>query len=194
MSQTYKNDTGLCSVTQYFSPYLSWDNITPAVLTNAADRGSRVHQALADEINGEFIVVDDDIKGYVAAGRKFLEMVDETVLVEQRLTSDVHQFTGQVDLVCRIKADKCLTLVDWKTASIVQKSWGLQLSAYKHLVDANNFRLKIGRLMSVRLKKDGTYKICEYSNPEYLFSVFLNVMSAYRFFNPKVVDIDWENI
>jgi len=190
----YINKTGLCSVTQVFSSYVSWDHIRPDVLANAAVRGSRVHDALADEMNGDFVIVDEEIKGYVDAGRAFLKMVDETILIEQRLISDLHQFTGQVDLVCLIKGDTRLTLVDWKTATVVQKSWGLQLAAYKHLVDANNFNLKIGRLMTVRLKKNGTYQIEEYSNPAYLFSVYLNVLSSYRFFNPKTENINWETL
>jgi len=192
---SYKNDTGLCSVTQCFLPYLSWDHITPAVLTNAADRGSRVHQALADEINGEFTVVDADIKGYVAAGRKFLEMVDETVLVEQRLTSDVHQFTGQVDLVCRIKGDKCLTLVDWKTSATLSKSWPLQLAAYGHLANANAYPLPPGtRYMAIQLRRNGTFIVREYTNPAHDFAIFLNVLSAWKYFNPKPIFFDFEEL
>lgn len=190
---TYVNDTGLCSVTQCFSPYIDWSHISPSVLEKAADRGNRVHRALADEANGEFVIVDDDIKGYVEAGRKFLAMAAEILMVEQRLISDLYKFTGQVDLVCQMRGETDISLVDFKTSSVVSKSWGLQLSAYKNLVDANNYQYNIKRLMSVRLKKDGNYAIHEYTNPAYLFSVFLNALSTFRFFydNPSK-NINWE--
>ena len=196
----YKNDTGLCSVTTCFSPYISWDKISPQVLANAAERGSRVHQALADELNGEFAVVDDEIRGYVEAGRKFMENVEEVLVVEERLISDVHQYTGQVDLVCRMSGDEDsgsnsrLTIVDFKTSSIVSKSWPLQLAGYAFLVKANNIRMNIKRHLAVQLRKDGTYKINEYTNPARDFSLFLNALTIFKYFNPKPIVIDWESL
>lgn len=189
---SYSNQTGLASVTQCFSPYVDWSHINQEVLRKASERGSRVHAAIADEINGEFPMLEDGDRGYFDAAMKFMEIVDEIVLVEKRLTSDVHQYTGQIDLVCRIKGDSRFTLLDWKTSSVISKSWPLQISGYKHLVSCNNYQSDIGRCMAVQLKPNGTYKINEYLNTARDFSIFLNCLTAFRYFKPKTVDIDWD--
>jgi hypothetical protein len=190
----YLNTTGKISVTQCFSPFISWDHISPEVLQKAAARGQRVHDAIADELNGEFAIIDDDIRGYMDGARRFLENVEAVSLVEERLVSDVYGFTGQIDLLCRVKGDEFNTLVDFKTSSIVSKSWPLQVAAYRHLVEANNYG-KVGRSLIVQLKKDGTFKIHETTNTKHHFSIFLNVLSSYKWFNPgKMIDIDFESI
>jgi len=189
----YCNDTGYVSVTQCMTPFMDWKKIRPEVLQSACERGSRVHAAVADEINGEFPMLPRDEMGYLDAARKFLENVDDIKLVEKRLVSDVHQFTGQVDLVCKIKGDEAETVVDWKTSISMSKSWGLQISAYGSLVRTNAYPLPPGtRYMAVQLRKNGTYIVREYTNPAHDFAIFLNVLSAFRYFNPKPMNFDME--
>lgn len=189
---TYCNPTGLISVTEVFSPYISWDHISPEVLRRASERGNRVHDVIADCMGDGFPIIDDEIRGYFEAAMKFLERVEEISLCEVRLISTAHAYTGQVDLVCRIKGDECLTLVDWKTSSVTSKSWPLQIAGYRALVHQSGSGLSIGRGMCVQLKKDGTYKINEYPNSQRDFSLFLNCLTAWRYFNPPKIDINWD--
>ena len=191
---TYRNGTGLVSVTETFSPYIHYDHISHEVLRAASERGTLVHGLIAEHLDGDFPGIPWAVLGYFLAATKFLENVEETGLYEQRLTSDVHQFTGQLDLVCRMRGDDSWTLVDWKTSALISKSWPLQLAAYAHLVRANNFQFNITRLMAVQLRKDGTFKVNEYTNEHYNFNLFLNVLAAYKYFRPETIEIDWESL
>ncbi len=186
---TYQNDTGLVSVTECFSPYVTWDHISPTVLQQASERGTRVHEAIADELNGEYAMLPADEQGYLDAARRFLEQVVQACLIERRLISAVWGFTGQLDLVAQIKGDTDYTVIDWKTSSIVSKSWGLQGSAYRHLASTE---APIHRVMAVQLRKNGTFKVNEYTNWDRDFHLFLNCLTVYRFFKPKAKDINWE--
>lgn len=191
---TYCNNTGLVSVTEVFSPYVSFDHISPEVLRAASERGSMVHDAIADYLDGGFPMMDDAIRGYFKAAMSFMANTDETGWYEERLTSDVHQYSGQLDLVCRMRGDDSWTLVDWKTSTLISKSWPLQLAAYTHLVRCNNFPFDIKRLIAVQLRKDGTFKVNEYTNERYHFNLFLNALATYEYFKPKTITINWETI
>jgi len=190
----YRNDTGLVSVTEAFSPYISFDHINQDVLQAAAERGTMVHELIAEHIDGGFPLVDESIRGYFDAAMAFLENVEEVGVYEERMISEVHQYTGQIDLVCRMRGDTRWTLPDWKTSALISKSWPLQISAYAHLVRASNHPFDIGRTMAVQLRKDGTFKINEYRNEAYHFNLFLNALATYRYFKPKTTSIDWEVI
>jgi hypothetical protein len=178
------------------APFLDWSHISPETLKAAGERGSRVHAAIAAEINGDFPMLPDNEKGYLDAARKFLGYVTGIILVEQRLISDVHQYTGQVDIVCQMSGDDRITVLDWKTSATLSKSWPIQVAAYGHLVKANALLPKesASRHMVVQLKKNGTFKIHEYTQPAHDFAIFLNVLTAYRFFNPKPTNIDFDNL
>ena len=190
---TYTNTTGMRSVTECFSPYMDWSKINADVLQAACERGSRVHRAIEGDLQGEFPMLPDDEKGYLDAARKFLDNVTEIILVEKRLISDAYQFTGQVDLVCRIDGDARETVIDWKTSTSLSKSWSLQLAAYAHLVRASAYPIrKDARHMAIQLRKNGSYFCREYTNPAHDFALFLNCLTAYRYFNPKPSLIDWE--
>lgn len=192
---TYRNDTGLVSVTEVFSPYVRYDHINQDVLRAAAERGTLVHDAIADHLDGGFPVLDESVQGYFNAAVSFLENVLEIGLFEIRLTSDIHQFTGQLDLVCRMIGDSSWILVDWKTSALISKSWPLQLAAYTHLVRANNFQFNIGRMTAVQLRRDGTFKVNEYTNEHYHFNLFLNALAVMKYFNPsRALTIDWESL
>lgn len=193
---TYRNDTGLVSVTEVFSPYVRFDHINQDVLRAAAERGTLVHDAIADHLDGGFPVLDESVQGYFNAAMKFMENVDEIGIYEERMISEVHQYTGQIDAVVRIKGDSDYTLVDWKTATILNKSYPLQLAAYHHLLKCNNYSYQVRRTMAVRLKKDGTFKVHEVTSVAKHFAIFLNCLTAFRWFNPVKTNlkINWENI
>jgi hypothetical protein len=188
----YQNDTNLCSVTEAFSPYISFDFVSPTILAAACDRGCRVHDAVAQDLSGEFFALDCDITGYFAAYQKFRKNIEAVELVEKRMQSDLYQYTGQVDLVCRMRGDAGLTLVDWKTSVAASKSWSLQVSAYAHLAEQEG--MKIERAMAVQLGKDGVFRVNEYRDLKKNFNRFLSALSTFLYFNPKKQLIQWEGL
>jgi hypothetical protein len=187
---SYSNPTGLVSVTEAFSPYISFDFVSQQVLAAACDRGSRVHDAVAQDLAGEFFAMDIDIAGYFAAYQQFALNIDEIVVIEKRMQSDQYQYTGQVDLVCRMRGDSGLTMVDWKTSVAASKSWSLQVAAYAHLAEQEG--IKIDRTIAVQLGREGNFKVNEYRDLAKNFNRFLSALTTYQFFNPKRVPINWD--
>jgi len=120
------------------------------------DRGSAVHAAMAAYLKGLWVApLQPDWQLYFDSGRRWVDaLVDEIILVEERLVDRTIGYSGQLDLLARLKGDTSVTLIDWKTSQSKHRWWDLQLAAYAHLVCINGYPAP-NRAMPVRLKKDG---------------------------------------
>jgi len=191
----YSNPTGLTSVTGCFSSNVDFSAIPPAVLQNAAERGSRVHTAIAKHLAGEYCVIEDDIAGYYEAAMLFLKRsVEDIFFFETRLTCHTFGFTGQVDLGCRLRGDKEGTIIDWKTSVATSKSWELQTSAYMYLAKEAYPECWFKRAMTVQLSSSKNFTVKEYTATKKNLSIFLAALTVTNFFGVKHAEIDWENL
>ena len=191
----YSNETGYPSATQVIRPYVDLSKINPKVLAVACDRGSRCHDAIADHLMDGFPGIDADVRPYFDSFLSWADqMIESVIMVEDRLSDPVMMFTGQLDLVARLKGDTGYTLIDWKTSQVGSKAWRLQIAAYRHLASVNGIDTIRG--MTVRLKRDGSGAlVTEYpANYKNDFSVFLGLLNAHNFFNPKPAEVDWDNL
>jgi ATP-dependent exoDNAse (exonuclease V) beta subunit len=102
------------------------------VLKDAGERGTRVHDCL------ENILLEGhkkcELKGdepyLVTQFHKWLDKYKpQIVQTEGTLFSKSHEFAGTTDLIALI--DKKRVLIDFKTSTRIQKTYGLQLAAYK---------------------------------------------------------------
>ncbi len=172
------------SVTQVLSPWQDFSKIRPDVLEEAKLRGSLAHSLFAAYALCLWIPsVPENCVGYFDSFKRWFDAtVAKVVAVEKRMVHPVYHYTGQLDLLCQIKGDKELTLLDHKTPLALYKSWQIQCVAYKKLADLEYSN--ITRTGSLRLSRDGKLaKLAEYSGTvERDFSVFLNCLSAYNFF------------
>jgi hypothetical protein len=143
-------------VTSPLSVYYPRDIVSGSVLANAADRGTRVHAACAAIAQQLWTLgIEDDARGYVESFHEwFVSSVVEAVAVEKEFKDCNLGLVGHPDLICRIRGDNVLTLVDYKTAVTSLPIWQGQLAAYCHLARINGF--EIGRCASLQLKKDGS--------------------------------------
>lgn len=169
------------SVTHVLSPYNDFSRIPDSVLKKASEKGTRIHAACAAHALCLPVpdLPDDDLGYYESFEDWFEASVAEVISVEQEYIDEKLGFMGHPDLVCRIK--RCSfavhTVVDYKTPATVSPSWRLQLAAYSHLTNA-------ARCFSLRLNKDGKRAIVnEVKNWQRDFSVFLNALSVWRYFN-----------
>lgn len=183
--------SGFVRVTDVLSPFTNFDCVDKDVLNLACDRGTRVHQYCQSYILNIFIdEVDEDCKPYFDSFvRWFDEYVDLVLGVEIRLYHQQLKFTGQVDLICRIKGDKSLTIVDFKTPTSHSRTWALQTAAYLELVRNASFStykecICVSRRMALRLsdKQGGDVKVHEYFNHERDIELFKSALSLNRFF------------
>lgn len=171
------------SVTTVLGPWQDFSKVPPAVLEEAKDRGTMAHALFASYALGLWIPsVPENCTGYFNSFRRWFDStVAEVVAVEKRITHPVHHFTGQLDLLCMIKGDAGLMLLDHKTPLALYRSWRVQCAAYKKLADLEY--QNITRTASLRLSREGKRaKLEEYSGTvERDYAIFMNCLTAYNF-------------
>lgn len=173
-------------VTEILKPLSNYSGIDPKVLETAANRGSRVHlfcEAIARN-HFEFLprAPEPDIERYVQAFQEwFSTTVDFVHSVETRIEDNDLGYTGQIDLVVKLKGDDCLSLVDIKTPATEQRSWCAQLAAYGKLLEGQGIHVK--RHLVLKLGREGSFKVIEYHNLEYNWNLFLACLTIFKFMN-----------
>lgn len=98
----------------------------------AAKRGTEIH-ALADQlINGETVIVPEELRGHVEAYARFLDdWQPEPILTEVTVVSYTHGYAGTLDMIYRL-SDGTTILADIKTSrSGIYGETALQLAAYR---------------------------------------------------------------
>jgi hypothetical protein len=116
-----------------------WDE-SEALKQAAADRGSKIHLAIADLVAGKTILPDSQYLGSeltvdeysaVITFRDWFESVRPEVLGSEYIVwNDEHGYAGTVDLKLMIKGQ--VWIVDVKTGQNVWPEYELQLSSYRH--------------------------------------------------------------
>ena len=130
------------TVTEALDPWKS------RFIKGGTERGSAVHEACAAIAKGLWPMVEEAYLPYTEAFSKWMEeAVEQVLLVEDRIIDEKLCFSGQLDLVVRMKDQELgkWTLVDLKTG-VITAVWELQLAAYDHL-------LQIGR--GIRAERHG---------------------------------------
>ena len=151
----------------------------------AALRGTRVHSACTSYAMGLFPCLDDEIEGYYASFKAWFDDNVDKVMMEPEiwLEDKVLGFGGHPDLPwVRLKNGKAV-LIDLKTPVQYRRSWDLQMGAYWHLVrrEADLTILDPAVLM---LDQDGGLAKLEWvEEPEQKFSLFLQALNLWKFFN-----------
>lgn len=145
------------SVTQIMKPLSSdaYGSIPKATLDKAAERGTRVHNAIEIFTNYGFEDASDDAIPFFEAFKDWYNLRKPEVLAtELKLFHSSYIYAGACDLLCEI--DGVPTLVDYKTTSTVQdKLCGVQLEAYSRALADMGF--KVQNKMILHLSKDGKW-------------------------------------
>lgn len=175
---------GYVRVTEVLKPFCDFSSIDPKVLENAADRGTRTHAFCeAYALNLFLPEVDKDCKPYFDSYCYWFDrMVDEVYHVEPRINHERYRLSGQIDLICRLKGDDCISIVDLKTPQVIADSWKLQTAAYKILTESID--IKVSRRMCLQLSRVGAPpKVVEYDDHEKHERLYLAALELYHFFN-----------
>ena len=172
------------SVTQIIGRYSDFSRVPPDVLEAAKERGTRVHQVCAAMASGLWVpdYCDSGDAPYIVSFEQWFEaVVDNVIAVEPELTCTTYRFKGHPDLLCRLKGDDCLTLIDLKSPVQKQKTWRLQIAAYRHL--ALKKWPNIARVGSLRLSPEGRPALFdEYSGTlDVDFNVFVSALNVHNF-------------
>jgi len=181
-----KLDEKYTRITSILAPFSGLSRISPAVLENAANRGTRVHVAIDSIINGIGFDLDEEIAGYVESFEKWRG--DKVFIPNpKRFYNDEHMITGEADAIY------ATTLVDFKTSAKEGSCWVHQGSAYCKM--AHDAGYKIDKIEFVQLRKDG--KVAKSYFYEYNFEEFLRLKNVYdKYFKTKQTqeEMDYEYI
>jgi len=146
------------------------------------NRGSDVHRECSViALGGWGYPKNPEYRGYVESFYQWFDrMVEKVVLVEERLFDNDLSINGQPDLICQLKGDSRLSLVDYKTSSTTSKLWVIQIAAYRWLSVKSGY--DISRILAIKLKQDGSMpQVVEHQDSSQYFAIFLNMLSVYRY-------------
>lgn len=173
------------SVTEVLQPWSDFSGIPPSVLEAAAARGTAVHDVCATIARGLPVFnAPPETDGYVTSFRRWFDvMVDDVLLVEERIVDPDFGFHGEPDLIIKSKSEEIL-LIDNKTPRQLVKSWRLQCAAYRHLATCKG--IDAVRTASLRLEPDGGIAKMEYYDHSLKdFNLFLQCLNIFRFFHRR---------
>ncbi len=149
-------------------------------------KGKGVHKAIELYIKGTLDM--DNLPQYFSEYLKDFVRIQKEINLEiesfeERRIDEKYKFSGQADVVCKIKNTRYV--IDIKTGKSLCVQWKLQLAAYQYL-----FKTKKRAV----LYWDNCWKFIEY-NSLLDFPAFLNCLSLYNYrlkedktFNPKTIN------
>ena len=155
-----------------------YGDVTQYVLDNAADRGTRVHNAtqMLDVVHD--VECDEDIVPYVQAYVDFLKKYNpKWDLIEHSFYNPECKYCGTIDRYGELEGKK--TIVDIKTSSSIQKVLhGAQLNLYRMGLVANGYGVE--RTIILQLTKDGKYKIVDEEQDDEIAIACLTLHNALK--------------
>ena len=180
---------------QWLADIGSWSE-SREILVEAGDRGSRVHWAIEELLNGITITPDSVPYGYhlpltakewryILAFVNWWEKYNPLVLDVERTIVGAG-YAGTADLICIIDGglldgkeadgDMVRCLVDWKTSASLYESYKCQVAAYAMAED------DIERVFLCRLgsKHKAGYEFKEVKDVQGYFNIFQSVYDIWR--------------
>lgn len=152
-----RNGKKYARVSDILRPFSNFGHIDPFVLANKARIGTDTHQAIEDDIKGNFPCPPTDAMGYFnsyLAWRTHMEPV--FIKSEERYFDDEKMITGQVDAVATFgKSDKLPLLIDFKTSVTESKEvWPMQAHLYSFLLGKNGIKVA-PQMLFIKLHPNG---------------------------------------
>lgn len=151
-------------VSDILKPFVDFGHIPQEVLQRKAALGTAVHQAIHQEIQGEFPVVSFKQQGYIQSFDKWRNaLAPEFIESEMRYYCDQKMVTGCIDALIKLKGEEKAVLVDFKTS--VQESpitWPMQAHLYHYLLKASGKDVA-SRFLFIKLDQfGGVPKVFQY--------------------------------
>ena len=171
-----------------------WDE-SEAIKQAAGNKGSKVHSAISDLIDGKEVKMDakylnkdsgqeeeltlEEYECLMAFTKWFKEVKPEVIAKETVVWSDKYNYAGTIDLVCKI--DGKVWIVDYKTGQYVWPEYELQLSAYRQALTEDVSMKEVATDLAIlqigyKRNKDG-YK---WNEIEDKFNLFLAAKAIWK--------------
>lgn len=143
-------------VSDILRPFTNFSGIDEWTLAAKAALGTAIHQAISDDIEGEFPLIPPGGDGYFESYMKWKNGLQiHFHSSEQRYFCDEKMITGQIDSLIKFPNDSLLLLVDFKTSSEESRQvWPMQAHLYAYLLEKNGIKIQ-PRYLFVKLDKKG---------------------------------------
>jgi hypothetical protein len=158
-----------------------WDE-SQALMKEAGDRGSKVHKAIEELIDGKELKMTDRYYSELTKQEEeftveewecimsfhswFTQVNPEPIACEIVVFDDEVGYAGTVDCICIIRKDakigrqlikKGIYIIDWKTSQDIWASYEIQISAYKNAIP-KEIKEKIWNSLSEEEQKDEEFQ------------------------------------
>lgn len=162
----FLGDEELPSVSRIIRPLQDFSSVPSDVLAMKAALGTAVHLATelddAGDLDEESL--DDAVVPYLAAWRAFRSDTGaEFHAIESRLYHPQLRYAGTLDRLATLRG-RGTWLLDIKSGASVDPWVGVQLAAYRLLVEADGRR--VDSVGAVQLCPDGTYRLHKFGHPD----------------------------
>lgn len=159
-----------------------YKTVNQVVLDEAKDRGTRVHKACELLDTTGKVEADSDIVGYVKAYVKFVkEHKPKWELIEKAMMHPSREYAGTLDRYGTIDNSRFCVLDIKTTSRIIKQLVGPQLYAYrKMLTEGDPVRASGIALLSLQLKKDGTYTLTQHDDGMPLWNACMTLHKAFQ--------------
>ncbi len=161
----------------------------------AGDKGSKVHHAISELINGNTVKMEDEFQNSDGIKQELTVEEYECLMSFKKWADDIkpqfidtnitvfneqQNYAGTIDVLCLIEGR--LWVVDFKTSANIWPSHKLQVSAYKHALNTtNDLGLAILQLGYARNKNN--YKFTEVED---CFDLFLSTYNIWYAENKNI--------
>lgn len=144
-------------VSDILKPFSNFDGIDPNVLSNKAQIGTNIHQAIHDEVSGEMPIVNEDNVGYFKSFKSWREaLLPKFFHTEKRYFDNEKMVTGQIDALITLPGSEEPLLIDYKTSVQESPTWIMQAHLYYDLVAKSGLAIA-QRCLFVKLHKFGMF-------------------------------------
>lgn len=129
-----------------------WDE-SQALMREAGDKGSKIHEAISAILRGEEVRIDSKFINNSTEQLEELTMEEcdailsfvnwkkennpETIAHDVTVYSDKYDYAGSIDYICKI--DGKTWIIDFKSSQNIFPAYELQLSAYKKPIEGAEF-------------------------------------------------------
>ena len=142
-------------VSDVIKPFTNFGGIDEKVLNAKAALGTRVHNLIKDEIDGNLPIAGIQEAGYVKSFEHWRSSVSVTfVESEMRYYCDKKMITGCIDALVKLEGNEETILVDFKTSVQESPTWIMQAHLYHYLISSSG-KCIAPRFLFLKLDKYG---------------------------------------
>ena len=168
-------------VSDIIRPFVNFGGIPEEVLNRKAALGTRVHEAIENEIKGDMPVVGLQEEGYFKSFDKWRAIVEPRFIeTEKRYYCGEKMLSGCIDAIAKLEGEEKGVLIDFKTSA--QESpvtWPMQAHLYKYLVNRAGIEVA-DRFLFLKLGKYGEMPtVYQYKFDNNLFNKCMQAIESY---------------